>query len=329
VRRPRLGRSGIEISEVVFGAGAVGGGVFTGSEAARTALVRRALELGFNWIDTAPGYGDGQSEENLGRILTELGVSPHLSTKVRLGAADLDDIPAAVERSFRASLARLRRPGVTLLQLHNRVERARDAASGALSVEDVLGPGGVAAGLERVRAAGGTRLIGFTGLGESDAVHALVGSGRFDTVQAYYNLLNPSAGRAVPAGFGAQDYRGSSAAAVAQRMGVLVIRVLAAGAVAGAAPRAGGRPLSRGSAAEDDIARAAAVDRALAGEPGTPPQRAIRFALDTPGVAGVLVGFASVEQVEEAAAAAELPPLSEPARAALARLHASDFRDGG
>ena len=62
----RLGNSGLDISEIVFGVGAVGGAVFRGDRDARLETVRRALAAGINWIDTAPGYGDGQSEENLG-----------------------------------------------------------------------------------------------------------------------------------------------------------------------------------------------------------------------------------------------------------------------
>ncbi len=71
-----LGSTGLEISEIVFGAGATGGAVFRGDPAGRTEVVRRALDAGINWIDTASSYGDGQSEENLGRILAELGARP-------------------------------------------------------------------------------------------------------------------------------------------------------------------------------------------------------------------------------------------------------------
>jgi D-threo-aldose 1-dehydrogenase len=60
-----LGRTGLDISEIVFGAGAVGGGVFRGEPEARLETVRRARDAGINWIDTAPSYGNGESEENL------------------------------------------------------------------------------------------------------------------------------------------------------------------------------------------------------------------------------------------------------------------------
>ena len=95
-----LGTTGIRISEIVFGAGAVGGLVFRPDRDSRLEAVRRALGHGINWIDTAPSYGDGQSEENLGWILKELDADPHLSTKVRIGPDHVDDIPGEVQRSM-------------------------------------------------------------------------------------------------------------------------------------------------------------------------------------------------------------------------------------
>jgi L-galactose dehydrogenase/L-glyceraldehyde 3-phosphate reductase len=325
VQTRALGRTGLRISEIVFGAGAVGGAVFTGPPEDRTAVVRRALEAGINWIDTASSYGDGQSEENLGRILDELGASPQLSTKVRLADDDFGDVASAVERSIAASLGRLRRPGVELIQLHNRIEAASDPATGAIGVDDVLGAGGVLDGFERARARGQARFFGFTALGDLESLRALVDSGRFDTAQVYHNVLNPSASRPVPTGASAYDYGGLVQRAAGQGMGVLNIRVLAAGAVAGDARRAGGRPLSPGSEGGLDVERAERLRAAWEGEPGTMAQRAIRFALDTPGVSGVLVGVANLEQVDEAVEAASMPPLSERAMRALEGLHASDF----
>ncbi|MDA1146120.1 MAG: aldo/keto reductase, partial [Chloroflexi bacterium] len=67
-----LGKTGLQISEIVFGAGAVGGGVFRGERDERLETVRHARDGGSNWIDTAPGYGNGQSEENLAWILRDL-----------------------------------------------------------------------------------------------------------------------------------------------------------------------------------------------------------------------------------------------------------------
>ncbi len=87
-----FGSTGLQISEIVFGAGAQGGLVFRGEKETRLEAVRRALNCGINWVDTAAQYGDGQSEENLGWILKELGANPYFSTKVRISPEHVGDI---------------------------------------------------------------------------------------------------------------------------------------------------------------------------------------------------------------------------------------------
>ena len=324
-QRP-LGDTGLRAPRIVFGAGAQGGAVIRPSPELRLAAVRRALDLGIDWFDTAPSYGDGQSEENLGSIFDELGVAPRVSTKVRLAPEELDDIPGAVRRSLERSLQRLRRPSVELIQLHNPIAAER-TERGGLAVQDVLGPGGVAEAFDAVVGAGLASLAGFTALGETDALHELVASGRFQTLQAYHNLLNPSASRRVALGFSALDYRRIIEMAAGRGMGVLNIRVLAAGIAAGdLAPEGGSRfVMSPGSDAESDARRAALVAEALEGEPGTMAQRAIRFALATPGVSAVLVGFGTIEHIDDAVEALDQPPLSETAMQRLDALYATDF----
>jgi len=72
-----LGSSGLDITPVGFGAWAIGGGGWSfgwgaQDDEASLAAMRRALELGVNWIDTAAVYGLGHSEELVGRLLREL-----------------------------------------------------------------------------------------------------------------------------------------------------------------------------------------------------------------------------------------------------------------
>src|SRR3954447_12966112 len=68
-----LGRTGLRVSVLGYGAGAVGGLMVRGDAAEHTRAVGRAIEAGITYFDTAPGYGDGRSEENLGRALRERG----------------------------------------------------------------------------------------------------------------------------------------------------------------------------------------------------------------------------------------------------------------
>jgi aryl-alcohol dehydrogenase-like predicted oxidoreductase len=318
-----LGTTGVQISEIVFGAGAVGGVVFKTDPGVRLEAVRRALAAGVNWIDTAPGYGNGQSEENLGWILRDLHAEPHISTKVRIDMSHARDVGGEVRKSMDLSLRRLGRSAVDLAQLHTRIV-VGDPPAGAVSTGLVLGKGGIADALDSLRSDGIVRLTGITGLGDTDALHEVVESGRFDTIQVYHNLLNPSAGRRVPADFSAQDYRNLIGAAHARGMGVFNIRVLAAGVAAGQAPQPGS-PISPGSGGESDRNRAAMVNVVLEAEDGTSAQKAIRFALADSRISGVLVGFATLDHISEAVEASNMGPLPAEAIARLEALWRSDF----
>ena len=186
-----FGATGLKVSEVGFGCGRVGGLLIDGSDADRRLASRKALDGGINWFDTAEAYGDGKSEEALGWLLELAAAEPQISTKITVDpmAADL---AGQIEEHGEACLKRLRCASVTVLQLHNRIE---PTSARAVSVEQVLEPGGIVEGLVRMRARGRTRFIGFSGLGDCGSILALIESGRMQAVQVYYNLVNPSAGR--------------------------------------------------------------------------------------------------------------------------------------
>jgi aryl-alcohol dehydrogenase-like predicted oxidoreductase len=315
-----LGRTGIRVSEIGFGCGNVGGLMVRGSHEEQVEAVTRALELGIDYFDTAPSYGDGKSETNLGRVLEELSPDVTVATKVRIGVEDLDDILGAVESSLEASLGRLRADSVDVLQLHSRVATERDGEdwSGALGIEDMLGEGGVADAFDAMHSRGLTRFTGFTGLGEAEGLHRVVESGRFDVVQSYCNLINPSAGWEVPVGFNGYDFKRLIDRAMGQEMGVAAIRVMAAGAVGGERARSGHASPSvsghmvPGGDYRDNEARAKGLDFLVSGDVSSLPKAAIRFVLMHPGVSVVMVGFSNIGQVEEAASCSGKGPLPEP-----------------
>ena len=133
-----FGRTGLRVSELVVGGGWVGGLLIHQDDDTKLAALRRAVQAGINWIDTAPSYGAGKSEEALGRLLPEVGgTQPHLSTKFRIDPERADDILGQIEASLHESLTRLRRDSVELLQLHNPLRP--ESGAGALAEERVLG----------------------------------------------------------------------------------------------------------------------------------------------------------------------------------------------
>ena len=325
-----LGNTGLRVSEIGFGCGNVGGLMVRGSHDQQISSVRHALDLGINYFDTARAYGEGQSETNLGRVLDEVGDEVVLSTKIRLESDALQDIAAATASEVEQGLARLGRGSVDLIQLHTRLVEKREPGRFAMTPDEVLGPGGVIEAFKRLRDQGRVGFFGFTGLGDVEAIHALVDSGEFHSFQAYYNLLNPSAGQAVPEGFSALDYGRVIDRAAAGGVGVVIIRVLAAG-VLSAVPESGGgssrEPLSTGSDYERDVARAHKLSFLKDHGLESLPQAAMRFALMKPEVSTVLVGFSNNEQIDEAAACSGAGPLPEAAMAGLREIWDRDFGD--
>src|SRR5262245_5180665 len=99
MERRRLGRTGVEVSVLGFGAGNVGGLMVRGTPAEQERAVARAVELGINYFDTAPLYGDGESEKNLGRVLRILRPNIILGTKFRLQLEDRGRIADAIAES--------------------------------------------------------------------------------------------------------------------------------------------------------------------------------------------------------------------------------------
>lgn len=310
-----FGRTGLRLSVLGYGAGAVGGLLVRGTAAEQERSLARAFDAGINYVDTAAAYGDGQSERNLGRALKALGATPILGTKVRLAAATPGDIAGAIAASLEASLARLGRDHVDLFQLHDAI-----GEPGGLTVPQVLGEAMPA--LQRLRAAGKCRFIGITALGTVPALRAMIEAGVFDTAQIPFNALNPSWLAPKPAGLPGEDF---AQLGVGAGLGLIGIRILAAGALSGEAERhpiamPDVAPIASATHYADDLAAARRLRPLVAeGVAGSLAELAVRYAAFAPGMGCALIGTASVAQLETALAAVARGPL--PAEA-LARIGA-------
>lgn len=330
-----LGRTGLKVSEIGFGCGNVGGLIIRGTYEERLNAVRRALELGINYFDTAQSYGDGQSETNLGEVLTELNPKVIVATKVHIGDADLKDLTGSVQRSLESSLKRLQLDSVDVLYLHSRVsiEHSYEGLRRTLSIDDVLGKNGVADAFDNMRSQGLVRFIGFTGLGETKALHKIIDSDRFDVVQAYFNLLNPSAGYVMPKGYTGFNFAQLINRAEERNIGVAAIRVLAAGALGGKKARSGyASPVIRGPIVPggeygDNEKRSRKLNFLLSEDIPSIPQAALRFVLMHPGVSVAMVGFSNLTQIEEAASCSGKDPLPELSIKRLKTLWAKNFKE--
>jgi L-glyceraldehyde 3-phosphate reductase len=337
-----VGDTGVRVSEIGFGCGGNAGLMVKGTPEQQREAILRALELGINYFDEAPDYGDGISETNLGRAFKDLGARPYITTKIEVRADDLGDIAGNIVRSVDQSLKRLGVDYVDFLQVHNGPVLEPPVQTGRsythLTVDDYLRTGGALEGLLRAQRDGKTRLIGFITRGNDyPAVQRLIETGAFNLINVSVNLLNPSAATK-PYGMEVErDYGGILGYAAAHGIGVSVYSPLAGGflndnAVAGGGPHpvAGGRRAA--DALEAGLRQAKAVSflsRNLNPDSQTEDhhlaEAAMRFVLSLEGVTTVLGGFSDRGQVEEMAACSGRGPLSEQNMARLEMVWRSNF----
>jgi L-galactose dehydrogenase/L-glyceraldehyde 3-phosphate reductase len=321
-QRP-FGDTGLQVSALTFGCGAVGGLMTKGAAADQDRAVAWARDNGINHFDTAPLYGNTVSERNLGRALGKNRDGVIVSTKVLLGNNDLADpagLPVVVRASLEASLQRLQQDRVDIFQLHNVLGR------GGIPSDRVLDA--VLPAFEKLRDEGKARFLGFTANGDTEACHALIKSGRVNSAQVFFNMLVPSAGEPLPAGYPAQDYGEMLQVAKEHGVGAIGVRVLAGGALSGREDR---HPLGMptvdpiGSAGDyaTDVRRARAfqplVDDGVA---DSLPELAVRYAVSHPALPTTEIGIATIDELQQAAAAVNKGPLPTDALARIKEIQA-------
>jgi aryl-alcohol dehydrogenase-like predicted oxidoreductase len=300
-RRLRLGDLGI--SRIGFGAWAVGGGGWWGGWGAQddddsVAAIHRALELGVNWIDTAPVYGKGHSEQIVGRALRGLAERPFVFTKCGLpwkGDDVVVDIrPETIRGEIEDSLRRLEVDTVDLYQIHWPPADPQDRGDVESAWETLVA----------LRDEGKTRAIGVS---------------NFDAAQVEtISVLEPPASLQPPYSLLVRDAEAELLPLCRARgIDVIVYSPMASGLLTGTmtAERVAGFPpddwrRDDEKFKEPALSRNLAVGRRLA-ELGESRGRsagelAVAWTLHNPAVTGAIVGFRTPAQVESLAKAAQL-----------------------
>jgi aryl-alcohol dehydrogenase-like predicted oxidoreductase len=321
-----FGRSGMRLSILGFGCGAVGGLMVRGSPADQDRAIGLALDAGINYFDTAVQYGNGVSETNLGRIMgarKPAGVA--VGTKVRVPSANFGAIAKTITESMNGSLQRLQMDHVDIFHLHNPI--TLNGGGESLSVAQVRNE--VVPAFETLRKAGKTRFLGITAVGDTAALHQVIDAELIDSAQVSYNMLNASAATALPANYPAQDWGCLFDHTQRAGVGVVGIRVLAAGALTGTAERhpiasAPPEPIGSAHSYEMDLARARRLMPLVTeGFASSLAEAAIRFAISHPAMGTILVGMATVDEFEGSLAAVLKGPLPPAALDRLGALTAS------
>jgi aryl-alcohol dehydrogenase-like predicted oxidoreductase len=303
-----LGRTGVSVSEIGFGAWALGGGWGPQPEEESQAALHKALEQGVNFIDTAAAYGKGRSEQIIGRVLKERGEKVFVATKTPPTPGPWPPTPyCRIEDRYpddylRANVDERRRmlgvDSIDLLQLHtwtrawNRNPRALDT-------------------LKELQSEGKVRYIGIsTPEHDQHSVIDLMRRGYLDAVQIIYNI------------FEQEPVAELLPAAREHNVGVIVRVAFDEGVLTGKYRRGqqfGKDDFRSRYFAGDRLDRAVErVERIAADAAKFLPEGsytladvALRFVLAQPAVSTVIPGIRTVAQAEANTAASDLPPLSD------------------
>jgi len=313
-----LGKTGIDVSEIGYGAWGIGGTMWIGaSDKESLAALRYAIELGVNFIDTALVYGNGHSEELVGHVVREAQRKIHVATKVppknRLwpappGIGIEEAFPADyIVRCAEESLKNLRMEQVDLLQLHIWNPEWTDRDEWMRAFEDLKTQG-------KVRAFG----ISISNH-QPDSALSVIETGLIDAVQVIYNIFDQS------------PERNLFPLCIKNNIGVLARVPLDEGALAARITEDTVFPEGdfrnsyfRGDRKKQVAERVAAIVRDLGLEsPSSLPGIAIRFCLSHPAVSSVIPGMRLTSSVEANAMASGQGPLPSSALEIL-RHHAWD-----
>ncbi|MBV9949572.1 MAG: aldo/keto reductase [Myxococcales bacterium] len=318
-RRP-LGRTGFEVSEISFGAWAIGGTWGDVDDAQSLRALNRAVDVGMNFIDTADVYGDGRSERLVGRLCKERRERIYVTTKAGrrlqphvVAGYTFENLRGFVERS----LQNLGVESIDLLQLH-------------CPPPEVYGRAEVFGALDRLTTEGKIRFYGVS-VETVEEARAAIRYPNVQSVQMIFNVFRPKPAER----FFAEAARAGVGiiARVPLASGLLTGKLTAASRFAaddhrtfnrnGEAFDAGetfsGVPFEQGLQAVEEL-------RPVARPGATLAQSALRWILMFPEVTCAIPGAKTPEQAEENARAASLPPLDAKAMTLARDVYDRHFR---
>jgi aryl-alcohol dehydrogenase-like predicted oxidoreductase len=305
MRYRKLGKTGMEVSEIGYGAWGIGGKQWLGgSDEESVAALERAIALGLNFIDTALAYGDGHSEELVGKVSKGVKKKLFIATKAppknRLWPArPLIGIEEVFPHDYivectEQSLKHLGVERIDLQQLHVWSPEWTDRDDWRRAFEDLKKSGKVAAVGVSINAH------------QPDSALELVETGLIDAVQVIYNIFDQSPERHLfPLAF-------------KKNVGVIARVPFDEGSLTGTItektefePNDFRNQYFRGDRKKQVVERVNALQKDLGAANGALPEVALRFCLSRPEVSTVIPGMRSRRNVEANCAAPDKGPLPE------------------
>jgi aryl-alcohol dehydrogenase-like predicted oxidoreductase len=306
-----LGKTGVEVSEIGHGTWAMGFMWGERKDPEAKAALRRGMELGINFIDTAYLYGQGHSERLIGEMMREMGQRPFIATKIPPNIKDWPPKPGTpAQQAFSGeylieiterSLKNLGVDSIDLQQLH--VWRP-----------EWLGQGDWLDAVEKLKSQGKIRFFGVS-LNDHDADSGLevVASGLIDSVQVIFNL------------FEQRPRENLFPACLKHGVGVIARVPLDEGGLSGSLqvgmkfPKGDWRShYFKGDRIQETLKHAEQFVFLIEGPIRSLPEAALKFCLSEPAVSTVIPGMRTVRHVEANAVVSEFPDFNA---AALSRAH--------
>jgi L-galactose dehydrogenase/L-glyceraldehyde 3-phosphate reductase len=321
----KLGRTDLNVSEVVLGGGWVGGlFIDPGYEVMEKAL-ETSIESGINWIDTAETYSEGQSEKNIGDLLSALPVKDkfYISSKARLDPKSSESFGSQIDRKLDNSLKRLKTDKLDLYQLHNKITFEEGVET--LTSAQILEKNGVCDIMEKIKEDSRVDHIGLTALGDTKPIRDVVNTGCFDTAQIYYNLLNPTATFKEKGIWNDQDFSNLVSDCQTQNMGILGIRVFAAGLLATDIRHGREIPVTHMIDIKEEERRVQRIYKVVGQTYGNRAQLAVRYGLSAESLHCTVLGLATLEHLQNAIQAVEMGPLPKDVLEKILELQKSNF----
>ncbi len=231
MKKLKLGRTGLDISQVILGGGWVGGLFIDPNFDIMEKAIELSIKAGINWIDTAESYSDGKSEKNIGYLISSLPATDKLqiSSKARLDPTISETFVSQLDRKLDNTLNRLKVDKLELYQLHNKI--TIEESNDTLTCSQIL-TNNVCEIMTKLKEDGRVKNIGLTALGDIEPIRKIIQTGYFDTAQIYYNLLNPSANFKEKGNWGDHDFSCLITDCQKFDMGMMGIMVFAAGLLA-------------------------------------------------------------------------------------------------
>jgi len=307
----KFGKTPWDVSEVGFGAWAIGGGWGPQEDQDSRQALHRALDLGVNFIDTAIGYGNGRSESIIGEVLKERSEDIVVATKIPMTGqgpwppsphcAAEDRFPESFLREqVEASLKRLGMEAIPIMQLHTWTRAWNRDPQPLLT-------------LQKLKEEGKIQAIGIsTPEHDQNCAVDLMRAGQIDSLQLIYNIFEQEPAAEL---FPVAEETGT---------GIIVRVVFDEGLLTGKYARDHvfpeddfRRSYFAGNRLERAVDRVEKIKEVVQEDPRTMPQIALGFALKQPAVGTVITGVRNTQQAEANCAVSDLEPISDALEAKL------------